>query len=213
TKSIATQSMVAGMAMSLLAMAAAAFGLLPAVWGALLQGGIDGAGILNALRALGGAKGQVRLATEDSALTRRFRAEHREIREITEQLRVVADGLTGIDAVHSLAQVRDVHHLLVTSVQPHEEAEEHDLYPAISRFLGGDDPLGTMSRAHVEIAHRIRRLGQFIEEIDHDGIDELDLAELRGMLYGLHAILTLHTAQEEESYLSLADEPEPSTLA
>jgi heavy metal translocating P-type ATPase len=213
TKSIATQSMVAGMAMSLLAMAAAALGLLPAVWGALLQEGIDATVILNALRALGGARGHVRLTTEDSALTRRFSTEHREIREITDQLRVVADGLTGIDPAQSLARVRDVHHLLVTQVQPHEEAEENVLYPAISRFLGGDDPLGTMSRAHVEIAHRIRRLGQFIEEIDPEGIDELDLAELRGMLYGLHAILTLHTAQEEESYLSLADEPEPSTLA
>ena len=210
TKSIATQSMIAGMAMSLVAMAAAAFGLLPAVWGALLQEGIDGAVILNALRALGGAGSEMRLATEDSALTRRFRAEHRALRESTDQLRVVADSLSGDDPAQSLARVRDAHHLLVTQIQPHEEAEETVLYPAISRFLGGSDPLGTMSRAHVEIAHRIRRLGQFIDEIDPESIDELDLSEFRGMLYGLHAILTLHTAQEEESYLSLADEHEAS---
>ena len=29
----------------------------------------------------------------------------------------------------------------------------------------------------------------------------------RSLLYGLHAILKLHTAQEDENYLSLADEP------
>jgi hypothetical protein len=29
---------------------------------------------------------------------------------------------------------------------------------------------------------------------------------LRRLLYGLHAILRLHTAQEEEGYLSLADD-------
>jgi len=33
----------------------------------------------------------------------------------------------------------------------------------------------------------------------------VDLADLRSLLYGLHAILRLHTAQEDESYLSLGD--------
>ena len=211
TKRIATESMVAGIAMSLVAMAAAAFGLLPAVWGALLQEGIDAAVILNALRALSGASGPARLATQDEALTRRFRAEHPAIRESTEQLRVVADSLSTDDPLGSLARVREVHELLVTQVQPHETAEENVLYPVMSRFLGGNDPLGTMSRAHVEIAHRIRRLGQLVSEVGAEELDDLDVAELRAMLYGLHAILTLHTAQEEESYLSLADEHETVT--
>ena len=49
---IATQSVVAGLAMSFAAMGAAAFGLIEPVQGALLQEGIDVAVILNALRAL-----------------------------------------------------------------------------------------------------------------------------------------------------------------
>ncbi|MBB1246986.1 heavy metal translocating P-type ATPase, partial [Streptomyces durbertensis] len=49
---IAVQSAAGGMLMSLAAMAAAAFGLLPPAAGALLQEGIDVAVILNALRAL-----------------------------------------------------------------------------------------------------------------------------------------------------------------
>jgi len=36
------------------------------------------------------------------------------------------------------------------------------------------------------------------------------LDELRRLLYGLHAILRLHTLQEEESYLSLADDVVPA---
>jgi heavy metal translocating P-type ATPase len=52
TRRIALQSVLAGMAMSVAAMGVAAAGLLPAVWGALLQEGIDLAVILNALRAL-----------------------------------------------------------------------------------------------------------------------------------------------------------------
>ena len=52
TRRIALQSVLAGMGMSLAAMGVAAAGLLPPVWGALLQEGIDVAVILNALRAL-----------------------------------------------------------------------------------------------------------------------------------------------------------------
>src|SRR5258708_4387248 len=52
TRRIALQSMLAGMGLSLAAMGVAAAGFLPAVWGALLQEGIDVAVILNALRAL-----------------------------------------------------------------------------------------------------------------------------------------------------------------
>ena len=66
-----------------------------------------------------------------------------------------------------------------------------------------------MSRAHVEIAHQIRRLGQLLDDIAGAGPDDEDLAELRRLLYGLHAVLRLHTAQEEESYLSLGDDAVP----
>ena len=80
TRRIAMQSVVAGMAMSLAAMGVAATGLLPAVWGALLQEAIDVAVILNALRALRPGPAAPRLAPEDAALTSRFRDEHEVIR-------------------------------------------------------------------------------------------------------------------------------------
>lgn len=96
--------------------------------------------------------------------------------------------------------------MLVGKVQPHEEAEEQELYPALGRFFGGKDPMATMSRAHIEIAHQIRRLGQLIDDIGPNKIDEVEITELRSLLYGLHAILKLHTAQEDENYLSLADD-------
>lgn len=52
TRRIASQSVVAGIALSVCGMAVAAFGYLPPVAGALVQEGIDIAVILNALRAL-----------------------------------------------------------------------------------------------------------------------------------------------------------------
>ena len=51
---IARQSVLVGIGLSMAAMVAAAFGLIPPVAGALLQEGIDVAVILNALRALRG---------------------------------------------------------------------------------------------------------------------------------------------------------------
>jgi soluble P-type ATPase len=213
TRRIAIQSMVAGMAMSLVAMAVAAIGLLPAVWGAILQEAIDVAVIFNALRALRGGRAEVRLAEKDSALTRRFHDEHLAIRADIDRLREVADALGTLEPAVAMERVRNVHRMLIDEVQPHEEAEEQVLYPALGRFLGGSDPMGTMSRAHIEITHQIRRLGQVIDDIGPEGIDDIDLTELRSMLYGLYAILKLHTAQEDESYLSLADEAGPTPEA
>ncbi len=51
---IATQSVLAGLGLSFVAMGFAAFGYIPPVAGALLQEGIDVAVIANALRALRG---------------------------------------------------------------------------------------------------------------------------------------------------------------
>jgi heavy metal translocating P-type ATPase len=210
TRRIALQSVLAGMGMSLAAMGVAAAGWLPAVWGALLQEAIDVAVILNALRALRPVTAAERLTGADAALTERFRAEHQHIRADIEQLRIAADAL-GTGPLAGMARVRHAHALLTGEIWPHENAEEADLYPALNRLLGGADPTATMSRAHAEIAYQIARLGRLIADIGDRTPDEADLADLRGTLYGLHAILRLHTVQEDEAYLSLGDDAEPAT--
>lgn len=204
TRRIALQSVLAGMAMSLAAMGVAVIGLLPAVWGALLQEGIDVAVILNALRALRQPAGAARLAAADAALTRRFQDEHQAIRAEIEQLHVAADALGSAPPAEAMAQVRQVYQILAHDIEPHERAEEEELYPAMNRLLG-TAATATMSRAHAEIAHQIRRFGQLIDDIGPGAPDDADIADLRGLLYGLHAILRLHTAQEDENYLSLGD--------
>jgi hypothetical protein len=107
-----------------------------------------------------------------------------------------------------MARVRQAHALLTGEIWAHESAEEADLYPALNRLLGGTDPTATMSRAHAEIAYQIARLGRLIADIGDRVPDKTDVADLRGVLYGLHAILRLHTAQEDEAYLSLDDDAE-----
>ena len=146
---------------------------------------------------------------DEAAITRRFSAEHATLRPDLARIRTVADALDAARPTESLAMVHEIHRFLVDELEPHEEAEDATLYPVLARVLGGNDPTGTMSRAHVEIAHLIRRLGRVLDDLDPAGPDDDDIIELRRLLYGLHAILQLHFAQEDEGYLSLADETPP----
>ena len=65
----------------------------PAVWGAILQEGIDVTVIFNALRALRPAAVGTHLGEQDAASTRRFQAEHQAIRTDIDRLRAAADEL------------------------------------------------------------------------------------------------------------------------
>jgi soluble P-type ATPase len=205
TRTIARQSVLAGMGLSLAAMGVAATGLLPAVWGALLQEAIDVAVILNALRALRPATPPAPLAPADAALTQRFRTEHEMVHADIDQVRAAADALATTPPAAAMAQIRQAYTLLTTQIEPHELAEDTQLYPVVNRVIGGDDPTAPMSRAHAEISYQILRLGRLLDDIGDGAPDEADTAELRSLLYGLDAILRLHTAQEDENYLSLSD--------
>jgi soluble P-type ATPase len=206
SRKIALQSVVVGIGLSLAAMGVAASGHLAPVWGAVLQEAIDVAVIVNSLRALLDTTSATRLSADEAALARRFSAEHTTLRPDLAQIRDTADRLDATRPAESLALVRGVHRFLVDELDPHEQAEDHDLYPVLARVLGGNDPTATMSRAHIEISHFIRRIGRVLDDIGPEGPDGHDIVELRRLLYGLHAILQLHFAQEDEGYLSLADD-------
>ncbi|MGQ4435448.1 heavy metal translocating P-type ATPase [Streptomyces sp. SAS_260] len=203
---IAVQSAAGGMAMSLLAMVAALLGWLPPAVGALLQEGIDLSVIVNALRALLPARG-TRTALEPDAedLIHRFAAEHDDLRDSLDAIREAAGRLSAQDGPGSLAAVRHVDELLTTRLLPHEYAEEHQLYPALNRQLGGPETTETMSRAHTEIARLSRRITTHLRMADETGtLKPEQIDDLRACLYGLHSVLRLHFSQEEESYFSLA---------
>jgi heavy metal translocating P-type ATPase len=203
---IARQSALVGIGMSLAAMVVAGLGLLPPAAGALLQEGIDTVVILNALRARGGARLRRPIPAPDAAIARRFVGEHQILRPGLEHLRAAADMLGLPPQAKAIAEVQAVHRFLADELGPHEVAEGKDLYPVLDRALGTEVTV-TMSRAHAEIARLIRRLGHVVEELDPDHLDDVEVLELRRLLYGLDAILRLHFAQEEEGYFSLLDEP------
>jgi heavy metal translocating P-type ATPase len=201
---IALQSVIAGMALSVVAMGFAAAGLLAPVAGALVQEGIDVAVILNALRSLSPGRGKRASGDPASAeLAERLRQEHRVLIPELERLRVVARQLDELPAAQAREALHGLYGFLTETLAPHEAEDDRLLYPLVAGLLGGDDPTGTMSRGHEEIRRLIRRFSVLVQELPDVDLTPDDVADLRGLLYGLYAVLRLHFAQEDETYLSL----------
>jgi heavy metal translocating P-type ATPase len=206
SRRIAMEAVVVGMGLSLVAMVAAALGLLPPAAGALVQEVIDVLAIGIALRAVLPPRSRAAAMPQaDIALVQRLHLEHRAVRPVMEQVRVVADALGTGDL--GLAPAIALQQQLQTVTLPHEREEQELLYPAVARALGGADPTGALSRSHAEIEHQIGRLSRLLADLDGETVDAEDVVELRALLYGLYAILRLHDAQEEEGAFSLVPEP------
>ena len=207
SRRIAVQSVLMGMGLAFGFMFLGAFGLFGPVAAALVQEGIDVAAILNALRALGGGREPGRRAPRTD-VAERFRHEHREFSPELRRIRSVADRLDSLTPPQARAELEAVRSFVVDRLPQHEEEEEATVYPVVAELMGGEDPMASMARAHVEIGHLTRVFRSLLDDLPPDGLGPDDVLDLRRVLYGLHAILRLHFAQEEEAYAWLAaDEP------
>lgn len=205
SRRIAEQSVVIGMGLASGAMLLGAFGLLVPIAGAIVQEAIDVFAILNALRALRG-DGQQRRPSPGTDVGERFRAEHREFVPEVQRIRTAADRLGEMTPAETREELEAVRRFILERLPEHEEEEESIVYPVVAAAMGGEDPLSSMNRAHVEIAHLGRVYRQLIDDLPVEGPSADDLMDLRRVLYGLHAILRLHFAQEEEAYAWLASD-------
>ncbi|KAA0079517.1 heavy metal translocating P-type ATPase [Mycolicibacterium sp. P9-64] len=205
SRRIALQSAITGMVLSILAMGFAAAGLLPAAAGAILQEAIDLTVILNALRALRtGRDENPDLSTDTQGLIRRFSAEHDLMRDDLSLIRDSAHLLATGDRVAALTSLRRADAFIQNTLLPHEHAEDRSLYPALARPLGGAEATATMSRMHAEIDRLSHRLHSHLESAEASGaIGVAQSEDLLACLYGLHEMLSLHFATEEESYFAL----------
>ena len=226
TRRIARQSVLAGMGMSLVAMGAAAAGLLAPVVGALLQEGIDLVVILNALRAVRGPRARSP-AVEVPPEVDRLLVEHAHHRRQLDDLDRLA-GTLDLDVMSAeevRAQLTAVRDYLELELLPHELQEERELYPAVASAFPGEDPTAPMARTHREIVRTVRLFGRLLDELPGGVPDAVDLVDAQRLLWTLHAILGLHFALEDELYSVLTagapqhptprsrPGPEPSALA
>ena len=198
SRRIALQAIALGMGLSGLAMAAAAFGLLTPLAGAVLQEGIDVAAILFALTALRpGWREATPMPLPASAGLAERQAEHAALRELAEALRDAAEAMgTGPE---SLPVIEALEARLMAEVLPHQRAEERMLYPLAAQRLGGLDPMGPLIRMHSAIEVLVDQIGNLVTAAH--GPDGWSAASgpLRRSLFELEAMLNLHLTIEEEA--------------
>jgi len=136
-------------------------------------------------------------------LTQPLRDEHRGLRTHVDEILAVADALEDHRPEALIDRLEQTASFLRQDLLRHAGAEEAALYPAVGRLMGAPEATATMSRDHREIAGLSERLHRLVGQLQ---VGDVDPAELRRLLYGLHAIVALHFAKEEEVYLPLLDE-------
>jgi heavy metal translocating P-type ATPase len=206
SRRIALQAIALGMGLSVLAMVAAAAGLLTPLAGAVLQEGIDVAAILFALTALhAGRREAVPAPLPASAGLPERLAEHAALLGLAEALRDAAESM-GAEA-DSLPAIEALEARLKAEVLPHQQAEERTLYPPAAEQLGGLDPMGPLIRMHTAIEILISQVDHLI--VAAHGKDGWATASgpLRRSLFELEALLILHQAIEAEALAELGAAP------
>ena len=202
SRRIAVQAVAVGMGLSAAAMLVAAAGLLPPAVGAVLQEGIDILAIGIALRAvLPGKLRPVPLSDRDLATAARLQVEHERLLPLVDDIRTVADGLSERSGI---ARARALAERLQRDLLPHEQADQQLLVPIVDRARGGEAGSVALTRTHAEIENQVNRLGRVLAGMDDEHVVPEDMVQLRGMLYGLYAVLKLHNAQEEEGAFGLS---------
>lgn len=199
TRGIALQSIVAGMAMSGVAMTAAALGWLPPVAGALTQEAIDVAVILNALRALGPGRRLGRRAMPMAA-ARELREEHERLEIQLNRLREIADTLDDAEAAAAVTLIAEANTIVAKEIVAHEREDESAVYPRLSKFLSDGHGLGAMSRAHREIIHQARLLERIADGLAPADADRYLIRDAQRVIESIEALVRIHNAQEEDIY-------------
>ena len=169
-RGIAVQSIGAGMALSGIAMLAAAFGWLTPVASALTQEAIDVAVILNALRALTGGRAFGRPPMLP-ATARALHQDHKNLEASLDRLREIADALDDATPAAAVVLIGEANRLVAGQIVEHERDDESRIYPRLAKVLHEGHGLAAMSRAHREILHLARLLARLSDGLRTEDAD------------------------------------------
>ncbi|MGL4395332.1 MAG: heavy metal translocating P-type ATPase [Hyphomicrobium sp.] len=196
---IALQSIAAGMALSGIAMGAAAFGWLSPVAGALTQEAIDVAVILNALRALTPGR-QFRQSTMAPTAAGALRSDHEALDVDLNRLREIADALDDASPEQAVPLIGEANTIVAERIVEHERRDEAVVYPKLSKFLHDRHGLSAMSRAHREILHLARLLARLNTNLTSADADRYLIRDAQRVIESIEALVRMHNAQEEDIY-------------
>ncbi|MGA9547600.1 MAG: heavy metal translocating P-type ATPase [Rhodomicrobium sp.] len=200
THRIARQSIIAGMALSGIAMLAAALGWLTPVAAALTQEAIDVLVILNALRAL--FSGQWPMRRPETAISPdSLRHDHGAMEQGLDRLREIADALDDTIGAKALTLIHEANAIVQQTIVQHERQDETTLFPSLSAHLPASlSGLAAMSRAHREIQHLGRLLMRLSTGLSEQDADRYLIRDAQRVIETIEALVRLHNAQEEDIY-------------
>lgn len=202
-RAIAVQSIVAGMALSGVAMLAAAFGYLSPVAGALTQEAIDVAVILNALRALVPGHSALHSGLQPAA-SHALRQGHDDLVKTLDRLREIADALDEAQPEAAVPLILEANGLISREIADHERNDESNVYPRLAKMLADRHGLSAMSRAHREIIHLARLLSRLCEGLTVADTDRYVIRDAQRVIESAESLVRIHNAQEEDIYERLA---------
>jgi heavy metal translocating P-type ATPase len=198
-RTIALESIVAGMSLSALAMLAALVGWLAPVPAAIVQEVIDVAVILNALRALNPPH-RHRQPKLPAATGRALHSSHLALLGVLDRLRAIADRLDESAAESAPALIAEANAIVQDQVVAHERDDEGNVYPTLARALADGYGLSAMSRAHREILHLARLLARIAEDLTNTEPDRFLVRDAQRTIEAIEALVRVHTAQEDDIY-------------
>jgi iron-sulfur cluster repair protein YtfE (RIC family) len=128
--------------------------------------------------------------------TEPFRKEHEQLLEHIEHLAEAAREIPRLSAEEREALRQRILGFLRGTLIPHAKAEEQVLYPEWAKLVGFADAPAPMLHDHEAIVARIERL---------ERADVQDVDALQELLYGLHALISVHFRKEEDLQLPAFD--------
>lgn len=134
-----------------------------------------------------------------SALSEHMNHEHRHLELHLEGILAAANAV-GTAPHPVLRDMTDsVLQFVLRELDGHARSEDEVLYEAVERMQGSSVSIDTMRREHVEINRLSAELSDLHGSlvVSHEPSEETTRA-LRRVLYGLHAVISLHFAKEDE---------------
>lgn len=140
-----------------------------------------------------------------SVATQPLRDEHQELLPQIDALQTVADAVGHVPAHETASRLDDTLAFLSNHLLIHAQAEEEVLYPAVAKAMGAPEATATMLCDHAAIRQMTTDLRTVREHLGTDRLSDVDVRALHRLLYGLHTLVRVHLAKEEEVFLPLLD--------
>jgi hypothetical protein len=129
----------------------------------------------------------------------RMQDEHRQLDGVLTDLSQMARDFASRPAEQARADLGRLVAALHGSLERHERDDEQQLYPLLSRYMGGEDPLSPLSHTHREMFRLIHLLTRMSEDFTQAAANP-SADEIQHQLIRLDTLAKLHFDQEEALY-------------